>query len=75
MRHCVFANGYYDVSKKPNSLILSAKVNGERQETLEVDLLRLQVVQCRGKDNQPTEYHERIMELMKRDMHLIQQVV
>ena len=75
MHHCVFAAGYYDVKKRPNSLILSAKVNGERKETLEVDLSRLQVVQCRGKDNQPTEYHDRIMRLMEKDMHLIRQVI
>lgn len=74
MKHCVFANGYYDVKKKPYSLILSAKVNGERAETIEVDLKDYRVVQCRGKSNQPTEYHDEIMRLMGDHMPEIQQL-
>ena len=38
LNHCVFANAYYDVNTKPNCLILSAKVDGVRAETIEVDI-------------------------------------
>lgn len=68
MCHCVFANGYYDVNKKPNCLILSAKVNGRRTETLEIDLSSLTVVQCHGKHNQNSDYHETILNLVAENM-------
>jgi hypothetical protein len=71
MHHCVFANGYYDVNKKPDCLILSAKKDGERVETIEVDLSDYRVVQSRGKHNQPTKYHDTILELMKTNMDAI----
>lgn len=69
--HCVFANSYYDVNKKPFSLIMSAKVNGKRMETIEVDLKNYEVIQSRGKFNQPTEYHEAILGLLSANMNKI----
>lgn len=74
MNHCVFANGYYDVRKKPNCLILSAKVRGERCETIEVDLSQYTVIQSRGKCNSNTEYHDRILRLMDKNMDRIRSV-
>lgn len=71
MCHCVFANGYYDVKRKPNCLILSAKVGGERCETIEVDLQDYRVVQSRGKHNSNTPYHSQILDLMNRNMNQI----
>lgn len=71
MHHCVFSNGYYDVNRKPNCLILSAKANGERVETIEVDLSTGVIIQSRGKYNQSTPYHERIINLVKRQMDKI----
>lgn len=68
MCHCVFANGYYDVNKKPNCLILSAKVNGQRMETLEVDLSSFTVVQCQGKCNVNSAFHDAILNLIKENM-------
>lgn len=68
MRHCVFANGYYDVNKKPNCLILSAKVNGQRMETLEIDLASYTVVQCHGKHNQNSPFHDTILNLVRENM-------
>ena len=44
MHHCVFASEYY---KRLDSLLLTAKVNGERAETIEVDLKRYKLVQSR----------------------------
>ena len=74
MHHCVFANEYYNVKKKPNCLILSAKVNGERMETIEVDLENFNIVQSRGRYNSNTEWHERILKLLNDNMYKIKNV-
>jgi hypothetical protein len=69
MHHCVYRMDYY---KKPESLILSARDrNGDRLETVEVNLRSFQVVQSRGLQNKPTIAHSRIVELVKRNMNLI----
>lgn len=70
MHHCVFSNKYH---LKPNSLILSATINGKRVETVEVSLETMKVVQSRGLQNQNTEYHDRIVKLVEKNMHLINQ--
>lgn len=72
MHHCVFANEYY---KKKDSLILSAKVAGERKETIEVNLKTFSIVQSRSAFNKSSEYHARIIELMNKNMNLIRQCV
>ena len=63
MHHCV--GGYYN---KPKSLILSAKIDGKRIETIEVDLNTFEVVQSRGLCNKDTKYHKRIVKLMNDNM-------
>lgn len=68
MHHCVFAAGYY---KRLDSLLLTAKVNGERAETIEVDLKRYQLVQSRGVCNQNSEYHDEIVNLVNKNMNVI----
>jgi hypothetical protein len=70
MHHCVFANKYYN---KPDSLILSATIDGKRVETIEVSLNTLKILQCYGKCNKFTEYHERIKNLVSRNTHLIRE--
>ena len=70
LHHCVFANNYHT---RPDSLILSARIGGERLETIEISLSRLAVVQCRGLLNNPTPYHKQIVDLVKRNIPLIQQ--
>lgn len=72
MHHCVFANEYY---KKKDSLILSAKVAGQRKETIEVNLKTFSIVQSRAAFNKSSEYHARIIELMNKNMNLIRQCV
>lgn len=74
MHHCVFANGYYDVKKNPDCLIMSAKKDGERVETIEVDLSEYRVVQSRGKYNQNTKYHDTILKLMNDNMCRIRDI-
>lgn len=70
MHHCVFANEYY---LKPDSLILSATVDGKRTETVEVSLKHLRVVQSRGVCNKNSAYHDRIVQLVNRNIHLIRE--
>ena len=72
MHHCVYANGYY---KKPESLILSAQdKDGNRIETIEINLRTFKVVQSRGVCNKMTDQHERILQLCNANMHKIKAV-
>lgn len=68
MHHCVYTNKYYDMEEHPSSLIVSARVEGERCETLEIDTDSWKVLQCRGRFNQFTDHHDAIMELMEGHM-------
>jgi len=68
MHHCVFTNDYYS---RPHSLILTAQIGEEHIETVEVSLETFQVVQSRGVCNKPTEYHDRIVNLVERNMDQI----
>ena len=68
MHHCV--GGYHN---RKNSLILSARIDGRRIETVEVSLKTFEVVQCRGVCNENTEYHDRIIALVNSNMSLIRQ--
>ena len=70
MHHCVYTNAYYN---DENSLILSARIDGERIETVEVDLRTLKVVQSRGVCNSNTEYHDRIIKLVEDNAEQIRQ--
>lgn len=70
MHHCVFTNKYYS---KSDSLILTARIGNKRIETVEVNLKTLSVVQSRGVCNNNTEYHDRIIKLVKKNMNLIRQ--
>ena len=68
LHHCVFTNEYH---LKPDSLILSACIGDKRIETIEFSLSKMQVVQCRGLQNKNTEFHDRIIELVKKNKRLI----
>ena len=70
MRHCVYTNAYYN---KENALILSARIDGQRIETVEVDLRTLKVVQSRGVCNSNTEFHDRIIALVESNAEQIRQ--
>ena len=69
LHHCVFTNEYH---LKEKSLILSARIEGKRVETIEVSLETMQVIQCRGLQNKNTEYHERIIELVHQNIKQIE---
>lgn len=69
LHHCVFTSEYY---LKEQSLILSARIEGKRIETIEVSLETMKVIQCRGLQNKNTEYHDRIIDLVHRNIKQIQ---
>lgn len=68
LNHCVFNSKYYE---RDDSLILSARINGEPIETIEVSLEEVKVVQSRGLSNEPTEYHDEIISLVNNNLHRI----
>lgn len=68
MHHCVYENEYY---KRNDCLILSAKVNGKRMETVEVNLKTFKIIQSRAVCNKMSQYHEQIIELVNRNMNQI----
>lgn len=59
--HCIFTNKYFDLK---HSLLLSAKIDKTRIETVELSLSKMEVVQARGLGNKPTKYHEQIVKLV-----------
>ena len=72
MRHCVFANGYY---MREDSLILTARdMDGNRLETVEIDLKGFSVVQSRGACNSMTPFHDEIVGLVGDNMHRIREL-
>lgn len=68
MHHCV--GGYYN---EKDSLILTAKVDGKRMETIEVSLADYTLVQSRGLQNKYTKYHGEIVELIKKNLSVIRE--
>lgn len=60
LHHCVYRNKYY---RKQGIVILGAKVKGARTETLEISTTDWKILQCRGEHNQPSKWHNEIMEL------------
>lgn len=72
LKHCVFTNRYFD---KEYSLILSARLENEPIETIEVDLKELKITQARGLKNNPTDHHDKILELVKKNLPKIAEIV
>lgn len=68
LHHCVASNKYYD---KASSLILSATIDGKPIETIEISLDTFEILECRGRYNQNSEYHEQIISLMKANMNQV----
>ncbi|MDR3058095.1 MAG: PcfJ domain-containing protein [Prevotella sp.] len=68
MHHCV---GSYH--SKPDSLILSACIDGKRIETIEISISQLKVIQSRGVCNKNTKYHKQIIALVENNIPLIEQ--
>lgn len=60
MHHCVA--GYWN---RNDSLVLSARIDGQRIETIELSLTSLKVLQSRAICNGVSEYHDRIINLVE----------
>lgn len=72
MHHCVYNAGYY---KRDDSLILSARdAEGNRLETIEVNLRTFAVEQSRAKCNQVSPRHKEILQLMRQNMGKIKEL-
>lgn len=68
MNHCVFSNEYY---LKPDSLILSARIDSQRIETIEISLRTMEIIQSRGACNKDTQFHDTIIKLVRKNMNAI----
>lgn len=72
MHHCVYTNEYYDHRKHPYSLILSARDNeGNRLETVEVNIKSWNIVQSRAIHNGKSDQHQTIVNLVHRNIPLL----
>lgn len=72
LKHCVYANEYH---KKSGILLMSARINDKPIETIEISLANYSIIQCRGYDNNPTEYHNEIISIVRSNMHKISRIV
>lgn len=72
LNHCLYNSDYH---KKEDSLILSARKGGEPVETVEVDLQKMEVTQARGLQNQPSEYHDLVVNTVRENLHKIASIV
>ncbi len=72
LKHCVYTNEYY---LKEKSLILSARVDGQRAETIELKLPELKIEQSRGLKNEPTQHHDKIIKLVESNLEKIRKIV
>ena len=68
LHHCVGECEYY---LKSDTLVFSARVENKRVETVELSLQTFKVLQSRGLCNRNTEYHDRIIKLVQKNIGLI----
>lgn len=68
LHHCVYSRGYYE---DKDTLILSARKNDERLETIQLNLSNMKIIQSRGLLNKPTEYHDEIIKLINNNIPAI----
>ena len=70
LKHCVFRSEYYT---RTGSLILSARIDGQPVETIEVELTKMKIEQSRGMHNKHSPYHKRIVKLVQSHIPLIKE--
>jgi hypothetical protein len=71
LNHCVYESAYYE---KEHSLVLSAKLNGLRTETIEIHLEKMAIEQARGANNEPSAYHDKIVDLVKSNIAVLRKI-
>jgi hypothetical protein len=67
LKHCVFTNKYHE---NKNSLLLSATIEVKDLEH-EISLKDFSIQQSRGKFNQSTEYNQKIIDLVSKNLNVI----
>lgn len=72
LNHCVYTNNYIN---KKGILLMSARIDNKPIETLEISLSSFKIIQCRGFDNDPTEYHDQIVNIVKKNMNKIAKII
>ncbi len=72
LNHCVYTNEYH---KKSGILLMSARIDDKPIETIEISLATYSIIQCRGYDNDPTEYHDEIIDIVRKNMSKISRLV
>ena len=65
LKHCLFTNQYH---RRDKSLVMSARINREPVETIEVSLENFEVIQSRGMHNKPSDHHAVIVEAVRSNM-------
>lgn len=68
LEHCIFENEYYN---RKESLMLSAKIDNIRTETIEIDLTTTKIKQCGGLQNTSSIYQEDIKTLINKNLKKI----
>ena len=69
--NCVYSNEYWNVNSHPQSLIMVACIGGNKTELIEVRLDTYKIQQSFGKYNQFSNYHDKIVDFVKRHMKTI----
>lgn len=69
MHNCVYECKYYN---KPYSLIMSARIDDKRVETVEFDLNERRVVQAYGFGNKFSDHHKEIVDLVNAHADMIE---
>jgi hypothetical protein len=69
LNHCAFTGSYF---KKPDSLVMSARIGEKPIETIEISISRMIILQSRGYGNMPSQYHDRILKLVKENLPRIE---
>lgn len=54
---------------------MSARMGNKRLETIEISLVNFSIIQSRGYDNEPTPYHDEIIQILKSNMGKISRLV
>ena len=73
MSHCVYDNGYYNKEKSIIYSVMTA--DGKRQATVEYDVERGEVLQCRGKANTKPERYDDIMAMFNANKNKIDKAI
>jgi ssDNA-binding Zn-finger/Zn-ribbon topoisomerase 1 len=72
LEHCVYTKDYH---KKAGILLMSARIGKERIETIEISLATYKIIQARGWDNEPSIYHNQIIDIVNSNMKKISRIV